>query len=123
MLVIALFASTRRTRGTGSARKSRALPTMKICFILNRYTFFNGESFSCTWDTGTCAAFDERQAAVRAAPDQESARARAAADAKSKRSSAPAQPSINRLLGIALAASVAAAALACAVSFFNRRRL
>ena len=32
------------------------------------YTFFNGETFPCTFVEGRCAEFDQRQAAVRAAP-------------------------------------------------------
>jgi len=44
------------------------------------YTFFNGETFNCTWADGRCPEFKARQRAVRAAPDQASAQARAAAD-------------------------------------------
>jgi hypothetical protein len=46
------------------------------------YTFFNGETFRCFFLEGRCAEFDERQAAVRAAPDAASVHARAYADAK-----------------------------------------
>ena len=42
-----------------------------------RYTFFNGEVFTCTFVGGVCGEFDARQAAVRAAPDAASAQARA----------------------------------------------
>jgi hypothetical protein len=48
------------------------------------YTFFNGETFPCTFVEGRCAEFVQRQAAVRAAPDAASAQARADADAKAK---------------------------------------
>jgi len=41
------------------------------------YTFFNGETFTCTWADGSCPEFTERQRAVQAAPDHESAQARA----------------------------------------------
>jgi hypothetical protein len=41
------------------------------------YTFFNGETFNCTFVEGRCAEFDQRQAAVRAAPDAASVQARA----------------------------------------------
>ena len=46
------------------------------------YTFFNGETFPCTFVEGRCAEFDQRQAAVRAAPDAASVLARADADAR-----------------------------------------
>jgi hypothetical protein len=41
------------------------------------YTFFNGETFNCTWTEDRCSGFASRQRAVRAAPDHESAQARA----------------------------------------------
>ena len=41
------------------------------------YTFFNGETFTCTFVEGRCAEFVQRQAAVRAAPDAASVQARA----------------------------------------------
>lgn len=42
-----------------------------------KYTFFNGETFECTFVDGHCPEFVERQAAVRTAPDSASAQARA----------------------------------------------
>jgi hypothetical protein len=41
------------------------------------YTFFNGETFNCTWADGRCPEFTARQRAVQAAPDHASAQARA----------------------------------------------
>ena len=41
------------------------------------YTFFNGETFPCTFVEGRCAEFVQRQAAVRAAPDAASVKAKA----------------------------------------------
>jgi hypothetical protein len=42
------------------------------------YTFFNGETFSCTWVDGRCPAFSARQRLVLAHPDEASMEARAA---------------------------------------------
>ncbi len=42
------------------------------------YTFFNGETFPCTFVEGRCDEFNIRQAAVRAAPDAASVQARRA---------------------------------------------
>jgi len=47
-----------------------------------KYTFFNGETFECTFVDGRCPEFEARQAAVRAAPDHASARGRAEFDIK-----------------------------------------
>jgi len=41
------------------------------------YTFFNGETFPCTFVEGRCAEFVQRQSDVRAAPDAASVQARA----------------------------------------------
>jgi hypothetical protein len=41
------------------------------------YTFFNGETFNCTWADGRCPEFTARRRAVQAAPDRASAQARA----------------------------------------------
>ena len=43
------------------------------------YTFFNGETFNCTWADGRCPEFTARQRAVQAAPDHACAQARAQA--------------------------------------------
>jgi hypothetical protein len=45
------------------------------------YTFFNGETFNCTWADGGCPEFTVRQRMVRAALDPASAQASAAAEA------------------------------------------
>jgi hypothetical protein len=46
------------------------------------YTFFNGEIFHGSYVEGCCPEFNDRQAAVRAAPDRSSAQARLDSDAK-----------------------------------------
>lgn len=40
------------------------------------YTFFNGETFKCTWEMGRCPEFRARQRLVKAAPDPASIQAR-----------------------------------------------
>jgi hypothetical protein len=72
------------------------------------YTFFNGETFECTFVDGHCDAFDARQAAVRAAPDAAAVRARAEADAAVKAERKAAAIRYYLMLGIAVAAAAAA---------------
>ena len=45
------------------------------------YTFFNGETFSCTWVDGRCPEFSARQRLVLEHPDEASIKARAAGHA------------------------------------------
>ena len=63
------------------------------------YTFFNGETFRCTFVEGRCAEFDQRQAAVRAAPDAASVQARAEGFA-SAQAKAAAQAKYTRTIDI-----------------------
>ena len=83
------------------------------------YTFFNGETFPCTFVEGRCAEFDQRQAAVRAAPDAASAQARADADAKAAAEDVARSGAFVRR---AAAGGAVAAAVLCAVLLFRRRR-
>ena len=39
------------------------LENLTLAFI-TRYTFFNGETFECTWRDGVCAEFSARQATI-----------------------------------------------------------
>ncbi len=80
------------------------------------YTFFNGETFRCTFVEGRCAEFDQRQAAVRAAPDAASVQARAAKAAAE--GLARSRAFVRR---VAAGGAVAAAVL-CAVLLIRRRR-
>ena len=63
------------------------------------YTFFNGETFPCTFVEGRCAEFVQRQAAVRAAPDAASVQARAEGFA-SAQAKAAAQAKYTRTIDI-----------------------
>jgi hypothetical protein len=96
------------------------------------YTFFNGETFLCAFVEGRCAEFDQRQAAVRAAPDAASVQARAGAQqadaraegfasAQAKAAAEDVARSRAFVRRVAAGGAVAAAVL-CAVLLFRRRR-
>ena len=83
------------------------------------YTFFNGETFRCTFVEGRCAEFDQRQAAVRAAPDAASVQARADADAKAAAECLARSRAFVRRVA---AGGAVAAVVLCALLLIRRRR-
>ena len=78
------------------------------------YTFFNGETFECSWIDGKCPEFTARQRAVLVAPDRESALVRAAADAAAAEAKAAAEATAAAEAKAAAEAAAASEATAAA---------